>query len=47
MGWLFRRRRASADVTRLKDLWAVRTILLPRSDLPVLSDTRRYGFRAS
>jgi stearoyl-CoA desaturase (delta-9 desaturase) len=26
MGWLFRRREASADVTRLGDLWAVRSI---------------------
>jgi stearoyl-CoA desaturase (delta-9 desaturase) len=26
VGWLFRRRQASADVTRLDDLWAVRSI---------------------
>jgi len=28
LGWLFRRRTASADVTRLGDLWAVRSIRL-------------------
>jgi stearoyl-CoA desaturase (delta-9 desaturase) len=28
IGWLFRRRQASADVTRLTDLWAVRSIRL-------------------
>jgi stearoyl-CoA desaturase (delta-9 desaturase) len=28
MGWLLRRRTASADVTRLRDLWAVRSIRL-------------------
>jgi stearoyl-CoA desaturase (delta-9 desaturase) len=26
LGWLFRRREASADVTRLSDLWAVRSV---------------------
>jgi stearoyl-CoA desaturase (delta-9 desaturase) len=28
MGWLFRRREASADVTRLGDLWALRSVRL-------------------
>jgi stearoyl-CoA desaturase (Delta-9 desaturase) len=34
MGWLFRRRRASADVTRLTDLWAVRSIRLQHRGYP-------------
>ena len=28
VGWLFRRREASADVTRLRDLWALRSVRL-------------------
>jgi stearoyl-CoA desaturase (delta-9 desaturase) len=37
MGWLFRRRRASADVTRLKDLWAVRSIRLQHRGYPAVA----------
>jgi stearoyl-CoA desaturase (delta-9 desaturase) len=34
VGWLFRRREASADVTRLTDLWTVRTIRLQHRYYP-------------
>ena len=34
MGWLFRRRVASADVSRLGDLWAVRSIRLQHRFYP-------------
>jgi stearoyl-CoA desaturase (delta-9 desaturase) len=37
MGWLFRRREASADVTRLSDLWAVRSIRLQHQFYPVVA----------
>ncbi len=37
MGWLFRRRRASADVTRLKDPWAVRSIRLQHRGYPAVA----------
>jgi len=35
VGWLFRRREASADVTRLTDLWAVRSIRLQHRWYPI------------
>jgi stearoyl-CoA desaturase (delta-9 desaturase) len=37
MGWLFRRRQASADVTLLKDLWAVRSIRLQHRGYPAVA----------
>jgi len=37
VGWLFRRREASADVTRLTDLWAVRSIRLQHRRYPVVA----------
>ena len=37
IGWLFRRRQASADVTRLSDLWAVRSIRLQHRCYPVVA----------
>jgi stearoyl-CoA desaturase (Delta-9 desaturase) len=37
MGWLLHRRQASADVTRLKDLWAVRSIRLQHRCYPVVA----------
>ena len=37
MGWLFRRREVSADVTRLSDLWALRSIRLQHRAYPVVA----------
>ena len=37
VGWLFRRRQASADVTLLKDLWAVRSIRLQHRYYPAVA----------
>jgi stearoyl-CoA desaturase (delta-9 desaturase) len=37
MGWLFRRREASADGTRLSDLWAVRSIRLQHRLYPLVA----------
>jgi stearoyl-CoA desaturase (delta-9 desaturase) len=37
VGWLFHRRQASADVTRLGDLWAVRSIRLQHRFYPVVA----------
>lgn len=37
MGWLLRRREASADVTRLSDLWALRSIRLQHRWYPVVA----------
>jgi stearoyl-CoA desaturase (delta-9 desaturase) len=37
VSWLFRRRQASADVSRLSDLWAVRSIRLQHRWYPVLA----------
>jgi stearoyl-CoA desaturase (delta-9 desaturase) len=37
MGWLFRRRQASADVTLLKDLWAVRSIRVQHRGYPAVA----------
>ena len=37
VGWLFRRRSASADVSRLTDLWSVRSIRLQHRCYPVLA----------
>jgi stearoyl-CoA desaturase (delta-9 desaturase) len=37
IGWLFRRRQASADVSRLGDLWAVRSIRLQHRWYPVVA----------
>ena len=37
IGWLFRRRQASADVTRLADLWAVRSIRLQHRYYPAVA----------
>ena len=37
IGWLFRRRQASADVTLLKDLWAVRSIRLQHRYYPAVA----------
>jgi fatty-acid desaturase len=37
VGWLFRRRQASADVTRLRDLWAVGSIRLQHRCYPVVA----------
>jgi stearoyl-CoA desaturase (delta-9 desaturase) len=37
VGWLFRRRVASADVSRLTDLWAVRTVRLQHRWYPVVA----------
>jgi stearoyl-CoA desaturase (Delta-9 desaturase) len=37
VSWLFRRREASADVSRLSDLWAVRSIRLQHRWYPVLA----------
>jgi stearoyl-CoA desaturase (delta-9 desaturase) len=37
MGWLFRRREASADVRQLRDLWAVRSIRLQHRWYPVVA----------
>jgi stearoyl-CoA desaturase (Delta-9 desaturase) len=37
MGWLFRRREVSADITRLSDLWAVRSIRLQHRLYPVVA----------
>jgi stearoyl-CoA desaturase (delta-9 desaturase) len=39
VSWLFRRREASADVTRLHDLWPVRSIRLQHRWYPVLAIT--------
>jgi fatty-acid desaturase len=41
VGWLFRRREASADVRRLGDLWAVRSIRWAAPLLPADRDHRR------
>ena len=37
IGWLFRRRQASADVTLLTDLWAVRSIRLQHRYYPAVA----------
>jgi stearoyl-CoA desaturase (Delta-9 desaturase) len=37
IGWLFSRRQASADVTRLVDLWALRSVRLQHRWYPVLA----------
>jgi stearoyl-CoA desaturase (delta-9 desaturase) len=37
VGWLFTRRQASADVTRLVDLWALRSVRLQHRCYPVLA----------
>jgi stearoyl-CoA desaturase (delta-9 desaturase) len=37
IGWLLRRRQASADVTRLSDLWAVRSIRLQHRCCPFIA----------
>ena len=37
MGWLFQRRESSADVTRLTDLWAIRSIRLQHRWYPVVA----------
>jgi stearoyl-CoA desaturase (delta-9 desaturase) len=37
IGWLFRRRDASADVTRLRDLWAVRSVRLQHRWYPFVA----------
>jgi stearoyl-CoA desaturase (delta-9 desaturase) len=37
VGWLLRRRTASADVERLTDLWAVRSVRLQRRFYPVIA----------
>ena len=39
VSWLFRRREASADVTRLNDLWPVRSIRLQHRWYPLLAIT--------
>jgi stearoyl-CoA desaturase (delta-9 desaturase) len=36
-GWLLRRRAASADVARLSDLWAIRSVRLQRRFYPVIA----------
>ncbi|MEZ4235236.1 MAG: tryptophan 2,3-dioxygenase family protein [Myxococcota bacterium] len=37
---------ATASYRIFRDLWAVRTVLLPKSEVPALQQAERYGFRA-